>query len=182
MRTSLSRRSNLINTHPSYTIASRVLVRSLIGSPTSATTGQHPGRSPLHTTSRPYDSERRSWLHRKHGMRGRLKALADSIGLTSQDEPRPMTEESVGEELFVMPGWAVAKRRSDVEASTSLASADTTLCESLYQDYAHPAVPFDLHVSISGYCSLARPASLTTRTQRVMVSLVRRKFNQGDKD
>lgn len=61
-------------------------------------------------------------------MRGRLRALADSIGLTSQDEPRPVTEEPVGEELYVMPGWAVVKRRND--GPTALAGhTDSTLGE-----------------------------------------------------
>jgi hypothetical protein len=45
--------------------------------------------------------------------------------------------------------------------------------------------PFDIHVSVSGFCAQSRPPSKVTRTQRVMLSVVKREscytlvFNQS---
>jgi len=47
----------------------------------------------------------------KRGMRGRIRAWAGSLGLTEGQESAPGTAEPLGEELYVMPGWAVAKAR-----------------------------------------------------------------------
>jgi hypothetical protein len=44
-------------------------------------------------------------------MRGRIRAWAGSLGLTEGQESAPETDEPLGEELYVMPGWAVAKAR-----------------------------------------------------------------------
>ena len=62
-----------------------------------------------HTTSSSSKIGRPQWL--KRGMRGRLRAWADSVGLTAGQENAAPTDEPVGEELYVMPGWAVAKLR-----------------------------------------------------------------------
>jgi len=44
-------------------------------------------------------------------MRGRLRELAGSLGLVDTQEDTAPADEPVGEELYVMPGWAVAKLR-----------------------------------------------------------------------
>lgn len=60
------------------------------------------------------------WLSRGRGMRRRIGAWADSLGVTSghpsrNDGSRTPEESREGEELFVMPGWAVVKYREDVK-------------------------------------------------------------------
>ena len=68
------------------------------------------------------------WLSKGSGMRRRIGAWADSLGVTSghlNNAPRSGShspkdgqngEDREGEELFVMPGWAVVKYREGVEA------------------------------------------------------------------
>jgi hypothetical protein len=65
-------------------------------------------------------------------MRGRIKAWTDSFGLTENNGPGLSTEEPVGEELYVMPGWAVAKlRKQAAGAGPADGHLDSTLGESL---------------------------------------------------
>jgi len=52
-------------------------------------------------------------------MRGRIRAWAGSLGLTEGQESTPETDEPLGEELYVMPGWAVAKARERTEDDKS---------------------------------------------------------------
>lgn len=70
---------------------------------------QTPYIQQLHTTSPSSRLGRPRWL--KRGMRGRIRAWAGSLGLTDGQESGPETDEPLGEELYVMPGWAVAKGR-----------------------------------------------------------------------
>jgi hypothetical protein len=56
-------------------------------------------------------------------MRGRIRAWAGSLGLTDAQESAPGTDESVGEELYVMPGWAVAKAKEGTNNAMSTGGA-----------------------------------------------------------
>jgi hypothetical protein len=116
---------------------------------------------PLHSSALASSSFVSRWLSRGRGMRRRIGAWADSLGVTSghpnrNDRSRTPEDSRDGEELFVMPGWAVVKHREGEVGKDG-----------------SPA-PFDLHVSVSGFCSEARPPSAVSRTQRVIVSVVRR--------
>ena len=71
----------------------------------------------FHTSSPSSKLGRPRWL--KRGMRGRIRAWAGSLGLTEGQESPRETDEPLGEELYVMPGWAVAKGRERTEDGMS---------------------------------------------------------------
>lgn len=118
-----------------------------------------------------------NWLSRGSGMRSRIGAWADSLGVSSgharrNDGARTPEEARQGEELFVMPGWAVIKHREgEVSKDGSPGMSDHLP----YQVVTDSIAPFDLHVSVSGFCSEARSPTAVSRTQRVIVSVVKRK-------
>lgn len=110
------------------------------------------------------------WIGRGRKMRRRLGAWAESVGLTQASEPvlGPNGQPIVGEEeLFVLPGWAVLKPKADGPVAIGMTRPP---------DLRLQTGPLDLHVSISGFCSQSRPPKQVTRTQRVMLSAVRREF------
>jgi hypothetical protein len=78
----------------------------------------------LHTTAQSSSSlTARGKARRYRGMRGRLRALTDSFGLTDPQESGPSIGETESEELYVMPGWAVAKLRDTSEKASDAGAA-----------------------------------------------------------
>jgi hypothetical protein len=101
---------------------------------------QTPSFHPFHTTSPSSKLTRPRWL--KRGMRGRIRAWAGSLGLTEGQESAPETDEPLGEELYVMPGWAVAKGRELTEDGTSASVAvDPSIGEFIECIVMSPLIP-----------------------------------------
>lgn len=89
---------------------------------------QNPLGKAFHTTA-PASKLRRQWL--KRGMRGRIQAWAGSLGLADGQASGSSTEAPVGEELYVMPGWAVPKVREKAESGETLDGQPGSLLSTL---------------------------------------------------
>jgi hypothetical protein len=73
------------------------------------------------------------------------------------------------ETLYVVPGWAVKRPRTD-------AGEDGEYACFVYVSVLTTAA-FDLHVSVSGFCNFVRDPGSTSRTQRAIIGIAKRTWS-----
>jgi hypothetical protein len=157
MRASVSRLNQITRTRAPilatsrirYTPTSTTLCPSVHPRPDLGNLGdQTPSYHSFHTTSPSSKLSRPRWL--KRGMRGRIRAWAGSLGLTEGQESAPDTDEPLGEELYVMPGWAVAKGRERTEdGSSTSGTVDPSIGELIECTVMSPLIPQSLSTYMS---------------------------------
>ena len=99
------------------------------------------------------------------------RAAASAENLWKQVNPGSSPGPSP-EYLYLMPGWAVKRRQVSVGRRTVKDEGQSLLNVSRGAD--RPVMPFDLHVSTSGFAVAFRELSAASATQRAVVNIAKR--------